>query len=203
MSLQILPGIEEVADRIARAYLRRRPEWRGVGVPARVWADAAAALIELHRSDPAMPLDPELYVAAQPPAVPLADPWVELTRAASARRYRCRVRQIVRSLRRELRDELRRAEQRLDRGADLEAILFGHDRSLSALGRYIVAHRAHRPDLAERLRAAAQEQHRACPLYRSACRGLLAPGSYPVVDLLPGVEARRRPVGVAPSFSVN
>ena len=203
MGVQLLPAIEVVAERIERAYLRRRPQWRGVGVPARVWADAAATLMELHRGDPAIPLDPELYVAAQPAGAVLADPWAELTRPASVRRYVRHVRRIVRTLRRELRDELGRARVRLARGLDPEAVLFGRDRALSPLGRYIAAHRADRPDLAERLRAAARAQHWACPLYRPACHGLIDPGCYPVVELLPGVPAHGRPAHAAAPFSLN
>lgn len=195
-------AIEQVADRIERAYRRRHPFWRRVGTDAGAWTAAARALLALHRSDPAIPLDPELFVACQPAAGPLADPWHELTRPSALGRYRVRVRQIVRSLRRELDEEVRRAERRAHRGEDLEAILRSRSRQLSPLGRFVLAHRAGRPDLAEPFRAAAQEQHRSCPLYRDACRDLLPAGAYPGVDVPSGATPPDRP-GRVRRFSMN
>jgi hypothetical protein len=203
MALRITPSIrqEEIASRIERAYLRRRPEWRGVGVPAQVWTIAATTLSELNRVDPTLPVDPELYVASQPAIEPGSGPWEELIGEAAERRYRRQIRRIVRNLRRELGAEVRRAEGRIDRGEPIEDVLARP--SLSDLGRYIVARRAGRPNLAETFLAAAQEQHRSCPLYRVAARPFLSRATYPVLDLLPGFEARRRAENTAPMFSVN
>ena len=112
-----------LAERIERAYLRGRPRWRQGCSNPRVWLVAAANLVRLHREDPAIPVDPELFVASQPAAAPLDDPWQVLTQPASARRYLRRVRRIVRTLREELRREVRRGEGRLRHGACVESVL--------------------------------------------------------------------------------
>jgi hypothetical protein len=49
------------------------------------------------------------------------------------------------------------------------------------MGRYVAARRIGREDLAEALRVEAVRQHEGCPLYRLACRGLLADEGYPDV----------------------
>jgi hypothetical protein len=170
---------DELADRIERAYLRRGPQGGRDGADPKVWSAAATTLLEAHRRDALVPLDPELFVAAQAAGRTLRDPRVELTGAAAARRYGRRVLAIVTALRRELRAEVRRAEGRIRRGASLAAVVASPSRGLSPLGRLIVAHRAGRPDLAEPLRGPAAAQHRACPLYRAACLRLLPPEAYP------------------------
>ena len=175
-------AIEQLADRIERAYLRRRPEWRQAGLDPRLWSAAAAILTEAHRREPWLPLDPELFVASQAPA---SDPWHELTRAASGRQYTSRVRRIVRGLRRELREEIRRVEAAISKGVSLEVILLGPSRQLSALGRFLAATGHDRPDLAARFEAEALRQHAACPLYREAARGLIPGDGYPILPLLP------------------
>lgn len=195
-------AIEQVADRIERAYRRRHPFWRRVGTDAGAWIAAARALLGLHRSDPSIPMDPELFVACQPDAAPMADPWHELTRPSALSRYRVRVRQIIRGLRRELDEELRHAERRFERGEPLETILRSRSRQLSPLGRFILAHRAGRTELAESFRAAAVDQHRSCPLYRDACRDLLPPGAYPGIDAPAGNGPPDRP-SRARRFSMN
>ena len=55
-------------------------------------------------------------------------------------------------------------------------------RRVSALGRYVAAVRAGRPDLAAAVRDEAQQQHRSCPLYRLACDGLIPETAYPAPD---------------------
>ncbi|MEO6809065.1 MAG: hypothetical protein ABI353_08120 [Isosphaeraceae bacterium] len=203
MILLIPPTIDEIANRIERAVLRRRPEWRSVASLDRLWAVAADHLSAMHREDPALPLDPELYVAALPLDAPRCDPWNELVSGASVSHYRRRIKRIVRALRRELLDEVRRAEARLRRGEPAEKVLLVRCRSLSPLGIYIVAQRVGRRDLADRLRPLAREQHRACPLYRAACVGLISDEDYPELELVPGLKLRRRALHVAPPFSLN
>ena len=192
-------SVDHFSDRIERAYLRRRPEWRQTGLDPRLWVAAAAILLESHRRDPGLPLDPELFVTCQPDPKTTSDPWRELTRAASGRRFASRVRKIVRGLRSELRGELRRIERAVGRGNAIEAVLLATDARLSALGRYLAASRMGRSDLMDRLRPQAREQHRACPLYRQACEGLAPGDDYPFLPLLP--EVARHPGFL--EFSLN
>jgi hypothetical protein len=172
--------LESLATRIERAYALRRPQWHPGCSAAGVWGTAASILYQVHLDDAMVPLDPELYVASQPGHPSFADPWSELTQAASAERYRESVRLIIRGLRHELRCEVRLAERRVRRGRPVEAVLLSKDRSLSPLGRFIVARRLGRDDLAEQLRPLAIDQHKSCPLYRQASLPLLPPGAYPV-----------------------
>ena len=189
-----------LAERIERAYLRGRPPWRPGCSNPRVWLVAADTLMRLHRVDPAIPADPELFVAAQPAASPLDDPWQVLTQPASSRRYLGRVRKIVRQLRAELRGEIRRGEGRLRQGVPLESVLRAAADQLSPLGRIVLAIRNGRPDLAESWRAAARDQHNACPLYFQTWRGLMPDEAYPVEGLAEGHSPARR---LVPPFSMN
>jgi hypothetical protein len=102
-----------------------------------------------------------------------------LTQPSAASRYRECVRQLVRGLRDELRGEVRRASRQIRTGADLRQVLLADPARLSPLGRFILAHRLGRSDLAEEFRAAAAEQHQSCPLYQQASRGLLPSEQYP------------------------
>jgi hypothetical protein len=182
--------IGDLAERIERAYSLRRPFWhRGCSAP-QVWSTAAATLLQLHRQNPALPVDPELYVAAQSIGTTITDPWAELTQPSSAGRYRQRVGQIIRGLREELRGEIRRAERRIRHSLDVAEVLVTGRCGLSPLGCYIVAQRAGRQELAERFRAAAADQHRSCPLYRQACLRLLPPEDYPVRESPADEDAR-------------
>lgn len=196
-------AIDQLAKRIERAYFHHYSanlrDWSGSGV----WEIAASNLLELHRDTPGLPLDPELFVASQLSAVRCDDPWSLLTKPKSRDRYRLRVRQIIRNLRRELRRELLNAERRLAIGIPLETILEMPCRFFSPLGKYILAHRADRPDLADAWWTEAREQHRCCPLYVNACEGLLGPGLYPVLDLLPGCDLAERTSFVQLRFSMN
>lgn len=197
--------ISQVADRIERAYLRYYPYGTSQAAvhESGVWMAAAGLLVHLHREQPEIPLDPELYVAAQAQAVPLADPWRALVQAGALRRYCQCVDQIVELLRRELAAEIRLIEDRVRRGRPLPQVLAWPARKLSPFGRFLAAHRARRPDLAESFRAGCCEQHRGCPLYRLACAAFLAPDLYPVLDLLPGI-AWLPPHNSHPAqFSVN
>ena len=172
--------IDRLATRIERAYRLRRASWYRGCTTSRVWTTAAAMLLQVHKDDPAIPLDPELYVAVQPDDTSFDDPWIGLIRPEAAARYRRQVRAMVRRLRAELRGEIRSAERRVGRGEELGAVLIGASHRLSPLGCYIVALRAGSDKLAERFRAGAASQHRSCPLYHQASLPLLPPGRYPV-----------------------
>jgi hypothetical protein len=174
--------IEALADRIERAYRLRRPQWHGTCSTPRVWSVAASTLLGAHETDPSLPSDPELFVAAQPEGCPYPDPWSELTQPGSVRRYRKRVREIVRGLRGELTAEVKLAEDRVSSGQTIGRVLLSKTRRISPLARFIVAQRAGRQALANRFRHDAVEQHRSCPLYRQASRTLLPPGAYPVAE---------------------
>jgi hypothetical protein len=93
--------------------------------------------------------------------------------------------------------EVRRAEGLVSEGRSLACVLRLRDARLSALGLYITAQRAGRPDLADRLRLGAIEQHRGCPLYRPATRTLLPVELYPVDDLAEGT-AKAKEIPLAP-----
>ena len=200
MALQVMPAVETLAGRIERAALRRRPAWSRPGLAAPVWSAAAEALVRLHRAEPSLPLDPEFYVAAQPMAGATADPWQELACHEASRRYALAVRRVVSSLRRELRAEVRRAERRIADGESARQVIA---RGPSALARSILACRHGLPELLPGIRPAARQQHRACPLYRAACRGLLPAGEYPVLDLAPGIELAPAGEGRRPAYSLN
>jgi hypothetical protein len=180
--------IESLADRIERAYRRRRAPWYRGCSSSRVWTTAAALLMRLHQEDATIPLDPELFVAVQPDTAAFVDPWIELTQPPAARRYLRRVREMIRGLRSELRGEVRIAERRVGRGEALGTVLLTPNTHLSPLGCYIVALRADRHDLAGRFRDDAARQHRSCPLYRRASIDLLAPELYPVSERPTGEE---------------
>jgi hypothetical protein len=189
--------IDALADRIERAYALRRPRWLGGCSTPRVWSVAATVLWGVHRDDPALPTDPELFVAAQPTHQPYPDPWYELARDESAQRYRRRVHTIVRTLRRELSGEVKLAEQLIDSGQAIGRVLRSRNGRISPLGRFIVARRAGRLVLARRFAGDAADQHWSCPLYREASRRLLPPGVYPVPDndgamLVPPTSRRLR-----------
>lgn len=192
-----------LADRIERAYLRRRPEATQESAYPGVWTIAAGLLLDLHRADPDMPLDPELFVAAQKLAPGSAQPWIELARPASITAYQRRVRRIVRQLRRELTSEIRHAEKQITRGRSIDTVLLQRDAKLSPLGRYLVAIRAGDHGLAVELQDAAREQHRSCPLYRMAAVELVAPECYPVFDFLPNDSLADSRATLKTSYSLN
>lgn len=187
--------IETLADRIERAYRRRRLDWRGLSSSPRVWAIAAETLLLAREADPALPLDPELFVAAQPCDSPVVDPWGELTGSSAVRSYSGRVTEIILGLRAELAGEVAYAEDRVAQGEPIARVLLTRNRRVSPLGRYIVARRAGRPALANRFVGGALDQHRACPLYRRACAELLPDGSYPNLDPLASAAGSARPAG--------
>jgi hypothetical protein len=178
----VLPSqgvLGKLSQRIEQAYGLRRPDWRGGCSTARLWSAAAERLWAAHASDPAeIPLDAELFVAAQPIAAPFADPWSELAQPDAGRRYRSQVRRIVRRLRAELKREVARAETSIGRGREITDVLNANGR-ISALGCFIVAIRAGRGDLAASFVGGVSAQHRACPLCRRASLALLPSDLYP------------------------
>jgi hypothetical protein len=186
--------IDALADRIERAYRRSQPRWHaGCSAPG-VWKAAASFLLQAHRMDRWAPLDPELYVAAQK-VKPLVDPWAELAQQVSVERYLAHVLWIITTLRGEIQQEVALAETRVRQGRSLDSVVLTEDPLHSALGRYIVAARAGRDDLAQQVRRDAVGQHRACPLYRYACLAFLPPGSYPAspAELVPHAPSSVRP----------
>jgi hypothetical protein len=193
-SRHVLPTqetIDHLADRIERAYALRRAGWDRGCSTRRVWAAAALCLWQAHVDDPSIPLDSELFVASQPITGMMGDPWIELTQLEAGRRYRARVRQIIRRLRMELRREVRRAERMMAADSPASVAALSQDRRLSPLGCYIAAHRMGRAEMAGRFARGAVEQHRSCPLYRSASLPLLPAESYPIDDpsIVPGMPA--------------
>ena len=172
--------IDTLADRIERAYRLRRPDWDGVCSTPRVWTAAAALLFDAREGDDLLPIDPELFVRAQPMESPYPDPWRELTDPAALTRYRHGVETIVSRLRAELAREVGRAERQIGAGQPIGKVLSSKSGWLSALGRLIVARRAGRFALARRFFPDAVTQHQSCPLYRLASLNLLPAEDYPV-----------------------
>lgn len=170
--------IDRLAGRIRGACRRRGFRWHDGCSTARVWEAAALVLIQCHEDNPDVPIDPELFVASQT----LSDPWIDLASPLAGRRYLRQVTTIVRRLRSELDREIRRAEIMIQRGRSIDEVVKGRNTKLSALGRYIIASRGLRPDLADAWNREALEQHESCPLYRSACCEFLPVEAYPVAD---------------------
>jgi len=96
----LLPTQEKIcslAERIEQAYMRRYPDWSPLRTTSGVWNATAAGLLMLHRNTPAIPVDPELFVAVQPHRH-LGGPWADLAQRSSLRRYRRHIRLIVTQL---------------------------------------------------------------------------------------------------------
>jgi hypothetical protein len=172
--------LETVAQRIERAYLRRLREWHGYRTEPRVWESAASLLLEAPRIESRAPIDPEMFVACQPETGTWSDPWEDLTRPESLRRYLRQIRRIIVTLRRELRGELKRIRRAVRRGVLLETLVHEPCEDASPLAHYIAFVRAGRLELAQAVKTWALRQHEACPLYRHAAEALLSTPSYPV-----------------------
>mgnify|MGYP006876300269 CR=1 FL=1 len=203
VSLTTQHEIDGLARRIRQSYHARGMEWNDGCSTMRVWTAAAQLLAQVHGEDPAIPMDPELFVASQSLRPGLGDAWGDLTSAAAGEAYRKRVRGIVRQLERELNREITHAERLIMRGRPIHEVLGGDDVRLSALGRYIVAVRAGRPDLAVLLQEGAVLQHRSCPLYRSASLAFLAAEHYPAAESRLTTEPRTSSVVRAMIASLN
>lgn len=185
MSLATRHEIDSLADRIQNACRRRGFTWRDGCSTARVWEAAAVALIQCHVEDPKLPIDPELFVASQT----IDNPWTDLASPLARERYARQVVTIIRQLRSELRREIRRAEELIERGCSVGDVVGGASARFSPLGRYIVARRALRPDLADEWNREALAQHESCPLYRSACCNFLPVEAYPVGNEFPSLAS--------------
>jgi hypothetical protein len=172
-------AIDQLADRIERAYLRRNPGWTDQDRDREVWDSAASRLLSVSSRRPNLPIDPELFVAVLTPGRNAPDPWAELTLPAARTRYLKAVRRIVGRLRRELESELKLAGCRLRGGMALDDLLDDGEDRISPLTRYILAYRSNRYDLILRFMGMAQAQHRSCPLYLQASRTLLPGRAYP------------------------
>jgi hypothetical protein len=189
--------IDDLARRIERAYRLRCSLWCGGCSTARVWDRAAHYLWQAHVEAPdSVPLDAELYVAAQAISNRFANPWFDLARPEATHRYRSRVKQIVRHLRAELTREIGRAERAIRRGGAIQNVLKPGNRRLSPLGSYITALRADRADLADRFAGAAALQHQSCPLYRLASSALIPAECYRFDRFPLAPRARNAQVGV-------
>lgn len=169
-----------LAKRIELAYRRRGASWDGGRSTSRVWTAAAMVLWQAHLDDADVPLDPELFVASQPMRTGVSDPWLDLAGEEAGNAYKRQVRQIIQMLRAELKRELQLAGKLIKKGRSLRDVLFAPNPRLSPLGRYILARRSDRGDLAEKLEGEALEQHLICPLYRSASLAFVAADQYPV-----------------------
>jgi len=156
--------------------------WNDGCSTARVWTAAALVLLQIHDEHPEIPMDPELFVASQALDTGVVDAWSDLASPSAGEAYRRRVREIVRRLERELGREVERAERLARDGRPIGNVLCGGDSRLSPLGRYIVANRAGRADLAAALLTDVRAQHLSCPLYRSACLAFLPADQYPTID---------------------
>lgn len=192
--------IDHLAGRIERSYRRLGARWDAVCSTPRVWATAARMLRQCRADDPAMPVDPELYVAAQGIDPDSSDPWTDLASPPAVERYRRQVGSIIGQLRSELVREVRKAERSIRRGRPTCEVLAERNPGLSPLGRYIVARRALRDDLAERWSVEALVQHHGCPLYREACVGLLPADEYPRESNL-AAAPRRSPLAFVGSLN--
>jgi hypothetical protein len=196
--------LDHLAGRIERAYLLRQPRWWRGGSTTRVWFAGAVRLWEAHAKDSfGVPLDPELFVAAQPISGPFTDPWSELAEPAAAQRYCSLVRRIVRKLRAELRREVRFAERLIGRGREIDTVLSADEGRLSPLGCFIVACRAGRADLANRFAARASAQHRSCTLYQVASLSVLPADFYPAENVGLAPEGEPAPRGEKLLLSLN
>jgi len=192
-----------LAKRIELAYRRRGASWDGGRSTSRVWTAAAMVLWQAHLDDADVPLDPELFVASQPTKPGVSDPWIDLVGEEAGAAYKRQVRRIINMLRAELKRELRLADRLVKKGRSLYDVLFDADPRLSPLGRYLLAQRADRDDLAARLEGEALAQHRVCPLYRSASLAFVAADQYPVVSTSTSTEPQTTPSPLSLTLSAS
>ncbi len=177
MRLQL--STANIPTRIQRAYVRKRSWWPSVFSFGTVWDAAAESLITASRHNRRIPVDPELYVSAQPITEYVADPWSELVGESAELRYVKHVNRIIRRLRREVRQELQRIRSRAKDGRGIEWVLRHESCQVSSIACYIAAVRAGRFEIAEEFRASAEQQHRNCPLYQPATECLIDEEEYP------------------------
>jgi len=184
-------NLDQVAERIERAYRRRHPTWTATGLTPGVWTAAAVRLADVSHGDVSLPIDPELFVAVQNYQSFRRDPWRELTQEGAVKIYRSAVRKIIQQLKAELADEMKRSKRFLEAGGSLDEVLANSKSRVSPITKFVLCHRQKRQDLVEVIRPAAQAQHLACPLYRFACENLVPslfqPDSTRELMTMPGV----------------
>lgn len=172
--------LDRLAKRIQLAYRLRGASWTEGRSTSRVWSAAALVLWRAHLNDGRVPLDPELFVAAQPMESAVVDPWTDLASEEAGAAYTRQVLRIIQMLRAELKRELQLAGKLVKTGRSPSDVLLAPNPRLSPLGRYLFARRTGRDDLARRLETEALAQHRVCPLYRPASLAFVAADEYPV-----------------------
>ncbi len=195
--------LDRLATRIQQAYRRRDMHWNGGCSTTRVWTAAAMVLWQTHIENAEVPLDPELFVASQPMKSDVANPWIDVARAEAGVVYRRRVGHIIRQLQAELKREIKHAERLMEKGQPLPKVLSDPNPRISPLGRFILAQKAFRRDLAESFERDALAQHRSCPLYRSASLAFLAADQYPVDQAKHRFQGDPGPVHRTTTASLN
>lgn len=189
-------NLDQLADRIERAYHLRHPNWLATGLTPGVWTAAAVRLHEVVAAHSFLPVDPELFVAAQSYKTFRRDPWCELTQEGACKAYRSAVRKIIRQLKRELAGELRRATRFLEAQGTLDELVASARSKVSPMIKLMLCHQNDRSDLALHVNSAAEAQHLACPLYRIACKNLIPGDLYPLPNqkilLQPRIVAQSR-----------
>ena len=172
-------NLDQVAERIERAYRRRHSTWLATGLTPGVWTAAAVRLNDVSHNRVVLPIDPELFVAVQNYKSFRRDPWRELTQEGSVKTYRFAVRKIISQLKIELAAEMRWSKRFLEAGGSLDEVMAISKSRVSPITKLVLCHRQQRQDLAETIRPAAEAQHLACPLYQFAYRNLMPSLSYP------------------------
>lgn len=172
-------NLDQLADRVHQAYLRRHPKWLATGLTPGVWTAAAVRLHEIATNQASLPIDPELFVAVQNYKSFRRDPWRELTQEGASKTYLKAVRQIVRQLKIELNTELRWAHRYLATTGSFDQLLKDSKAKVSPIIKLFLCHQLNEHDREPSVRAAAEAQHLACPLYRLASKHLLPNPCYP------------------------
>ena len=171
--------LDQLADRIEKAYRLRHPNWQSTGLTPGVWSTAAARLNATSRGLRSVPIDPELFVAVQNYKSFRRDPWTELAQENSANLYRQAVRRLINQLKAELREELRWSIRFMGSGGSLDNLLTTPRSKASPLTALCMFIQHNRFDLVGQVKAAAEQQHQACPLYRFACKQTIPASLYP------------------------
>lgn len=188
-------NVLEIAIRLESAYMRFRPTLGERNeMSSDFWIQCAVALMAVNRTDSIIPLDPELFIAAQTERNG-SSPFMEADVNKAIDRYKGAILRTIRKLRQELTEELKRLSTASLRGLTVERLVRSSSRRFTPLSLYIHAHRMNREDLANELVSQVLEQHEHCPLYRFASSQWLDEGRYPAFASL---ERWRRPKVVAP-----
>lgn len=192
-------NVLEIAIRLESAFSKFHPVSRVRSeISPDYWIRSAVALLAANRSEPMIPIDPELYVASQFENGERAIPE-EVEDAVS--RYKSSVLRTICKLRQELSEELKWLTSASRRGHSVERLIRTHSRRITPLSLYIHAQRMNREDLADRLIGQVLEQHEHCPLYRAASSQWLEDNRYPAFASLE--RWRRTKVIAPPSWDVT